>query len=124
LRECNGIEVTFHRAIDCTISPVQAAKTLAQYKEITTILTSGGNNEFSSRLQTIQKMKTVCKHISILVGSGLNTSNILSVHSTVQTGYYHFGTAVRKNHSLIEGIHLEKAKEMVQILKDEERKSV
>jgi copper homeostasis protein len=124
LMECNGMEVTFHRAIDCTIDPVQAAKTLARYKEITTILTSGGNGEFSSRLQTIQQMKAACKHVSILVGSGLNSSNICSVHSTVKTGYYHFGTAVRKNHSLIEGIHLEKAKEIVQILKGEGRRSM
>ncbi|WP_246289405.1 copper homeostasis protein CutC, partial [Bacillus haikouensis] len=54
LKECNGMEVTFHRAIDYTINPVQAAETLAQYKEITTILTSGGNGELSSRMQTIQ----------------------------------------------------------------------
>jgi copper homeostasis protein len=117
LKECNGMEVTFHRAIDYTINPVQAAETLDQYKEITTILTSGGNGELSSRLQTIQQMKTACKNASILVGSGLNSSNIRSVHSTVKTGYYHFGTAVRKNHSPIEGIHLEKAKEIVQLLK-------
>lgn len=117
LKECNGMEVTFHRAIDYTINPVQAAETLAQYKEITTILTSGGNGELSSRMQTIQQMKTACKNASILVGSGLNSSNIRSVHSTVKTGYYHFGTAVRKNHSPIEGIHLEKAKEIVQLLK-------
>ncbi|OAT86037.1 copper homeostasis protein [Bacillus sp. MKU004] len=117
LTECSGLEVTFHRAIDSTNNPVEAAKTLAQYKEITTILTSGGNGEFSSRLQTIQEMKTVSEHISILVGSGLNASNICSVHSAVNTGYYHFGTAVRKNHSPIEGIHLDKAKEIVQLLK-------
>jgi copper homeostasis protein len=120
LMECNGLEVTFHRAIDCTINPVQAAKTLAQYKEITTILTSGGNGESSRRLQTIQQMKTVCKHVSIMVGSGLNASNIRSVHSNVNTGYYHFGTAVRKNHSPIEGIDLENAKEIVQLIKGQQ----
>lgn len=121
LQECGGLEVTFHRAIDCSNNPVEAAKIIDQYNEITTILTSGGNGEISKRLQTIQQMKAVCQHCSILVGSGLNRSNILSVHSIVQTGLYHFGTAVRKNNSLIEGIDLENARQLVQMLKSEGR---
>lgn len=118
LTECNGLNITFHRAIDYTIDPVQAVKTLAEYKEITTILTSGGNGNLSHRLRTLQQMNHVCNQITILVGGGLNKDNILSVHSEVNTGYYHFGTAVRKNNSAIEGIHLEKAKEIVQMLKN------
>ncbi|MEF2093452.1 copper homeostasis protein CutC [Bacillus sp. CFBP9009] len=117
LTVCEGLEITFHRAIDETNDPVISAKMLAQYPEITTILTSGGHGDFPSRMKIIQQMKRVCGDIAILVGSGLNKDNILSIHSELHTGHYHFGTAVRKNNSIIEGVTLEKAKEIVNLLK-------
>jgi copper homeostasis protein len=119
LEGCGGLEVTFHRAIDSTTNPVEAAKVIDQYREISTILTSGGTGEITGRLETILQMKAVCKNSAILVGSGLTRSNILSIHSNVKTGYYHFGTAVRKNGNPIEGIDLESARELVQILKSD-----
>lgn len=117
LTVCEGLEITFHRAIDDTHDPVISAEMLAKYPEITTILTSGGHEDFPSRMKTIQQMKRVCGDIAILVGSGLNKDNILSIHSELHTGHYHFGTAVRKNNSIIEGVTLEKAKEIVNLLK-------
>ncbi|MCT4478965.1 copper homeostasis protein CutC [Peribacillus frigoritolerans] len=117
LTVCEGLEITFHRAIDETNDPVISAEMLAQYPEITTILTSGGNGDLPSRMKTIQQMKRVSGDIAILVGSGLNKDNILSIHSELHTGHYHFGTAVRKNNSIIEGVTLEKAKEIVNLLK-------
>ncbi|MCK2017302.1 copper homeostasis protein CutC [Peribacillus frigoritolerans] len=117
LTVCEGLEITFHRAIDDTHDPVISAEMLAKYPEITTILTSGGDGDFPSRMKTIQQMKRVCGDIAILVGSGLNKDNILSIHSELHTGHYHFGTAVRKNNSIIEGVTLEKAKEIVNLLK-------
>ncbi|WP_454861628.1 copper homeostasis protein CutC [Peribacillus frigoritolerans] len=117
LTVCEGLEITFHRAIDDTHDPVISAEMLANYSEITTILTSGGHGDFPSRMKTIQQMKGVCGDIAILVGSGLNKDNILSIHSELHTGHYHFGTAVRKNNSIIEGVTLEKAKEIVNLLK-------
>ncbi|MFJ7363015.1 copper homeostasis protein CutC [Peribacillus frigoritolerans] len=117
LTVCKGLEITFHRAIDDTHDPVISAEMLAQYPEITTILTSGGHGDFPSRMKTIQQMQRVCGDIAILVGSGLNKDNILSIDSELHTGHYHFGTAVRKNNSIIEGVTLEKAKEIVNLLK-------
>ncbi|WP_230161302.1 copper homeostasis protein CutC [Peribacillus sp. Bi96] len=117
LKACEGLDVTFHRAIDDTPDPVRSAQMLAKYPEITTILTSGGHGDFPSRMKTILQMKNVCGDISLLAGSGLNKDNILSISSELNTGYYHFGTAVRRNNSLIEGVQLEKAKEIVSMLK-------
>ncbi|RRN73808.1 copper homeostasis protein CutC [Peribacillus simplex] len=117
LTVCEGLEITFHRAIDDTNDPALSAEMLGQYPGITTILTSGGHGDLPSRMQTIQQMKRVCGDIAILVGSGLNKDNILSIHSELHTGHYHFGTAVRKNNSIIEGVQLEKAKEIVNMLK-------
>ncbi|CEG29713.1 copper homeostasis protein CutC [Bacillus sp. B-jedd] len=117
LADCQGLEVTFHRAIDDTSSPINSAQILAEYKQINSILTSGGKGELSARLEVISQMKNISGHINILMGSGLNKENILSIHSKVNTGHYHFGTAVRKNNSPIDGIDLEAAKELVRLVK-------
>lgn len=117
LSVCDGLEVTFHRAIDETRDLIQAVKTLAEYKEIQTILTSGGYGNLINRLQTIQRMNQVRKDLSILVGSGLTKENIVSIHSEVQTGYYHFGTAIRKEKRPILPVDLGSAREIVSLLK-------
>ncbi|RDU35358.1 copper homeostasis protein CutC [Neobacillus piezotolerans] len=117
LLECNGMEVTFHRAIDGTSNPAQSARILSDYKEITSILTSGGTGDLDIRLAVMSKMKEAAGHIAILAGGGLTKENIKDIHSKVETGHYHFGTAVRKNNSPVEGIDLKRAKEIVKLLK-------
>ncbi|WP_316571231.1 copper homeostasis protein CutC [Neobacillus sp. YIM B06451] len=117
LLECTGMEVTFHRAIEGTSNPIQSAKILSDYKEITSILTSGGTGDLDSRLATMLEMKEEAGHIAILAGGGLTKQNINHVHSKVNTGHYHFGTAIRKNNSPVEGIDLKRAKEIVKLLK-------
>ncbi|WP_197277469.1 copper homeostasis protein CutC [Bacillus sp. FJAT-27245] len=117
LGECSGLEVTFHRAIDSTSNPVLSAQFLSQYKEINSILTSGGIGSLTSRLKTINDMKIASGHISILVGGGLTRENVLSVHSATNTCHYHFGTAIRKNNSPVRAIDLDEAKSIVRILK-------
>ncbi|WP_082687007.1 copper homeostasis protein CutC [Bacillus sp. FJAT-27445] len=117
LTECGGMDVTFHRAIDGTVSLSHSVRLLSEYKEITSILTSGGNGDLAGRLKAVNEMKIESGKAAILVGGGLTRENILSVHSEVNTGHYHFGTAIRKNNSPIEGVNLNKAKEIVQLLK-------
>jgi copper homeostasis protein len=117
LQETGDLYVTFHRAIDYSRDPVQSAKQLDTYKEISTILTSGGLGDWPNRLETLLKMKLVCKDTELLIGSGLTKDNILEVHRRVFTGSYHFGTAVRENNSALQGVSLEKATEIVDLLK-------
>ncbi|MEW9053017.1 MAG: copper homeostasis protein CutC [Neobacillus sp.] len=117
LQETGDLNVTFHRAIDYSSDPVQSAKKLDTYKEISTILTSGGLGDWPSRLETLLKMKLVCKDTELLIGSGLTKDNILEIHRLVGTGSYHFGTAVRINYSALQGVSLEKATEIVDLLK-------
>jgi copper homeostasis protein len=117
LQETGDLNVTFHRAIDYSRDPGQTAKQLDPYKEINTILTSGGLGDWPSRLDMLLNMKQVCKNTELLIGSGLSKENILEVHRLVFTGSYHFGTAVRINHSALQGVSLEKATEIVDLLK-------
>ncbi|OLS33995.1 copper homeostasis protein [Bacillus sp. MRMR6] len=117
LQETGNLKVSFHRAIDYSRDPVQTAKQLDTYKEINTILTSGGLGDWPNRMEMLLKMKLACKNTELLIGSGLSKENILEVHRLVFTGSYHFGTAVRINHSALQGVSLEKATEIVDMLK-------
>ncbi|MEC1525863.1 copper homeostasis protein CutC [Neobacillus niacini] len=117
LTDIGPMEVTFHRAIDSSNNLIKAAQQLDQYKEITTILTSGGFGDWETRLETLKKMKETCTSTDILIGSGLTKENISQVHKQVATNCYHFGTAIRKNHNTLEGVSLEKATEIVHTLK-------
>lgn len=117
LEEIGTMEVTFHRAIDSSNNIVQNAEKLNQYKEIKTILTSGGHGDWPTRLETLRKMKEICKETDILIGSGLLKDNIREVHKQVGTNCYHFGTAVRIDHSILNSVSLEKAVEIVHTLK-------
>jgi copper homeostasis protein len=117
LTEVGTMEVTFHRAIDSSNNIVENAEKLNQYKEIKTILTSGGHGDWQTRLDTLRKMKEICKETEILIGSGLSKDNISEVHTQVGTNCYHFGTAVRIDHSILKSVSLEKAVEIVHTLK-------
>jgi copper homeostasis protein len=117
LTEVGIMEVTFHRAIDSSNNIVENAEKLNQYKEIKTILTSGGHGDWQTRLDTLRKMKEICKETEILIGSGLSKDNISEVHTQVGTNCYHFGTAVRIDHSILKSVSLEKAVEIVHTLK-------
>ena len=117
LTETGDMEVTFHRAIDSSKNLLEAAEKLDQYQAINTILTSGGYGDWPTRLEMLVKMKNRCKTTDILIGSGLTKENILEVHELVGTGFYHFGSAVRKENSVLQRVSLEKAAEIVHLLK-------
>lgn len=117
LTEIGTMDVTFHRAIDNANNIVEAASKLDQYKEIKTILTSGGYGDWETRMETLRKMKEICKETEILIGSGLSKDNIREVHEQVGTNSYHFGTAVREDNEILKSVSLEKAIEIVHSLK-------
>jgi copper homeostasis protein len=117
LEVSKGLEITFHRAVDCLVDPVQGVAKLTKYKEISSILTSGGVGDWPDRLQMIKEMANVSGHISILVGSGLTKRNIIEVHRQVQTNQYHFGTALRLQQSPIQEIDLQETSEIINMLK-------
>jgi copper homeostasis protein len=117
LTDIGTMEVTFHRAIDNSNNIIKAAQQLDQYKEINTILTSGGYGDWETRLETLRKMKETCKNTDILIGGGLSKENILQLHTQAATNCYHFGTAIRNDNSILKSVSLEKAIEIVHTLK-------
>ncbi|MDF2858984.1 MAG: copper homeostasis protein [Neobacillus sp.] len=115
--ETRKMEVTFHRAIDSSKDLVEAAGKLNQYPQVRTILTSGGHGDWLTRLETLVKIKESCHDTDVLIGSGLTRDNIHEVHSLVGTGCYHFGTAIRHEKSVLQSVSLDKAVELVSIMR-------
>lgn len=99
LEASEGMEVTFHRAIDELDNPVEGVRILSRYKEIDRILTSGGKGKLSSNTETLRNMVIESGHIKILVGGGLNFENVSQVMKETEAPEYHFGTAVREGNS-------------------------
>lgn len=116
LQVCNGIDVTFHRAIVEVPDQIKAIKLLSKYSQITNVLTSGGKDNILNNIQTLKAMMKNSKHINILVGGGLNFNNIKEIKCKVKAPQYHFGTAVRVDNSFNGEIDGEKLKRMIDIV--------
>ncbi len=119
LSVCEGIEVTFHRAIDELSDPVKSAELLSAYHQINCILTSGGKGSIVNNLEAIHNMMEKSKHIHILVGGGLSFANIKEVMKRSKATDYHFGTAVRENHFALGEIDVKRIRELVTIYRDQ-----
>lgn len=112
---CDNLDVTFHRAIDES-SIMDSIKILKDYNKITNILTSGGKGNIVDNIQTINNMILNSNHIKILLGGGLNFSNIEKIKELTKASNFHFGTAIRINNSPFEDIDKQRLKQLVNII--------
>jgi copper homeostasis protein len=115
LKVCDGLEVTFHRAIDELADPVKGILILSSYEQINNVLTSGGRGNIMHNLEVIRNMVEVSKKMHMLVGGGLNLINIREVMENTKAIDYHFGTAVRVNNSALGEIDINCLRELVNI---------
>ena len=85
----DGIDITLHRAFDVCRNPMQCLET-AKYMGINTILTSG---QKANCVDGIDLLKDLVSHsdgkIDIMVGSGLNSSNIKEIASYTKATSFH-----------------------------------
>lgn len=100
-------EITFHRAFDEAASVMDAYHTLAKYKDhVKSILTSGGEEDCLEGQESLRELVKESKKLNgpkIMPGSGLSPENIKGIHEVVQADQYHFGSAIRVDHSFTEG---------------------
>lgn len=116
LKASEGLEVTFHKAIDELSDPASGIEILAEYKKITNVLTSGGKGDIAQNITVINAMAERAKHINILAGGGLGFHNIKEVMKSTKVSQYHFGTAVRYNKSAFEDVDADKVRELINIM--------
>lgn len=115
LSVCDGLEVTFNRAIDL-INPLTGVKILAKYPQITRVLSSGGKGFIKENITILNKMQESAGHIRLLVGGGLTLDNINEMQQDVKGAEYHFGSAARENSSLFGEISIERIEKLVQMV--------
>ena len=117
-----GLDITFHRAIDELKSPSDGVYALARYKEIKTILTSGGLGRLTDNLECINEMRNNAAHIEVMIGGGLNFENLEQILRLTKTNWFHFGRAVRVGNSVDGDIDENAIKKAIQIINFDQEK--
>jgi copper homeostasis protein len=118
LKACDGIDVTFHRAIDKLSKPAAGIEALAEYNQITNVLTSGGKGNIAHNIPVIKAMSEKAKHINIMAGGGLDFHNIKEVMKNTKVSQYHFGTAVRYGKSALGDVDEEKLRLLIDTMSE------
>lgn len=114
LKYSDGLEVTFHRAIDESKNLIESVKILKKYPDVKRILTSGGKDNIQKNLDILEKtIENSENNPIILVGGGLTLNNVEHIIEHIKAKEVHFGTAVRKNSSPMGDIDEEKLKLLV-----------
>jgi copper homeostasis protein len=121
LEEASGLSVTFHRAIDASLNPIEIYQSLCRSPyTINQVLTSGGEPTVMKGLDTLRNLVKDSVNGTdkpvIMPGSGLDLNNIKFIHQTLQAGQYHFGSGVRIEGDFrqsIDGEILQKIKKIV-----------
>ena len=99
----DGINVTYHRAIDDIENPVEAMRTLKKFHKVTHVLTSGGQGNIVDNIPVLTDMQKVSDgQIQLVVGAGVTKENIKQLLDETGISQAHVGTAVREgNHVLL-----------------------
>lgn len=102
LMRATSLPITFHRAFDDIEQQVEALQLLLTYKQIRSVLTSGGA---ASALQAIEQIRMLAdmtrgSHLNILPGGGLTLDSMASFVQSTGVTSIHLGTAVRENNSV------------------------
>ncbi|MTD25631.1 copper homeostasis protein CutC [Erwinia sorbitola] len=75
MRQCRGMEVTFHRAFDLCHSPLMALQQLTDLG-VARILTSGQQQSAESGLPLLRELNRMAQGLSIMAGAGVRLSNV------------------------------------------------
>ncbi|MGH0597645.1 MULTISPECIES: copper homeostasis protein CutC [Bacillus cereus group] len=114
----DGINVTYHRAIDDTENPVEAMKFLKKFNKVTHVLTSGGQGNVVDNIPVLAAMQKESEgNIQLVVGSGVTKKNVKQLLDETGITQAHVGTAVREGKSCFSEIDLNLVQELVEIIK-------
>ncbi|KEK22550.1 copper homeostasis protein CutC [Bacillus gaemokensis] len=110
----DGINVTFHRAIDEVDDLVGAVKLLRNFNKVTHILTSGGHGNIVENIPVLSAMqKESQENLELIVGSGVTKENIAQLLNETGITQAHVGTAVRESKSCFAEINQNSVQELV-----------
>ncbi|MDQ6422729.1 copper homeostasis protein CutC [Paenibacillus sp. LHD-117] len=105
LRAAEGLDVTFHRAFDEAADQFAALRVLAQYQQISRVLTAGGTRpapQSAPHLRQLREEADRLGGIRILGGYGLHADNIGPFVQESGVHEVHIGSGVRQGGSFME----------------------
>ena len=86
----NGMDITFHKAIDETIDLFDAYNSLILHTKITSVLTSGGAKSAALGKNVLRKMLDIKPNrIKIIVAGSITYENLPEVHGLIGGVEYH-----------------------------------
>ncbi|YAR63489.1 copper homeostasis protein CutC [Bacillus cytotoxicus] len=89
----DGVNVTFHRAIDEVEDLVGAVEILRKFDKVTHILTSGGTGYIVENIPVLAEMKKASEEeIELIIGSGVTRENIEKLLHDTGIKQVHVGT--------------------------------
>ncbi|OAS16303.1 copper homeostasis protein CutC [Paenibacillus oryzisoli] len=99
LLAATSLPVTFHRAFDEIQEQEQALSMLLSYKQIHSVLTSGGASSALHAVEQIRRLTNFTRgtHVNILPGGGLTLDSLVSFVQATEVQSVHLGTAVREH---------------------------
>ncbi|CAN7560679.1 copper homeostasis protein CutC [Paenibacillus sp. LjRoot153] len=102
LLAATSLPVTFHRAFDEIKQQAEALPLLMSYKQIHSVLTSGGAVSVLHAVEQIRLLTSLTRgsHVNILPGGGLTLESLTSFVQASGVRSVHLGTAVRENGSV------------------------
>lgn len=84
------LEVVIHKAIDETPNPIEEVRKLCEIKEISTVLTSGGEKTAFEGKEVLREMIRICQDQMELMPAGKITKiNIQELHNFLGAKAYH-----------------------------------
>tara|TARA_Y100000591_G_C21704626_1_gene630108 strand:+ start:240 stop:866 length:627 start_codon:yes stop_codon:yes gene_type:complete len=86
----NGMNITFHKAIDEAVDVLDAYRNLISYTKISSVLTSGGSKSAVLGYKILRKMlKIKSDRVKIIIAGSITYENLPEVHDLIGGVEYH-----------------------------------
>ncbi|MBS4200523.1 copper homeostasis protein CutC [Bacillus sp. FJAT-49732] len=118
LEEAEGLDITFHRAIDFSRDFEETLEALTEFKQVKRILTAGGRKPATESVPMIKKLMELAEntHLTIMPGYGLRAETFNEFYDEVSPKEIHFGSGVREENSFMNPIERAKIDRIKQVL--------
>lgn len=114
LSEAEGLDVTFHRAIDFSRDLEESVGILSEFKQVKRILTAGGRRPAPESVESIKRLMELSKdtHLEIMPGYGLREDIFQRFVDAVRPNEIHVGSGARVGNSFMNQIDPDKLRRL------------
>lgn len=111
-----GMEITFHRAFENILKPLQAVTDLKAKGLVNNILTNGGGKSPLDNFAYLGELAQKMTPIRLLIGGGIDLESFETIIRQFPDSDFHIGTGVRRLKSPYEAVEASKVAKYVDII--------